>query len=69
MSNNPAKTRADFWEEGPFCWNCEMQIIGYDDCDPDMPVYFCSPACREDFESRQPLQKFLAKRARKMARE
>jgi hypothetical protein len=57
------RKRTSFWDEGPFCRNCEFETD-----DPDYPVYFCSEECRMEFESKLPLQNFLDKRARKQNR-
>lgn len=51
-----------FWEEGPWCWNCELNIRSYNDEVVDrLPMYFCSRECRKEWEAAQPLQNLLDK--------
>jgi hypothetical protein len=63
-----SEIRAEFWEIGPFCCNCELERAWVLD-HPDIPEFFCSPACREDFHSQVVLENFLSKRRRRLARQ
>ena len=51
-----------FRDEGPWCWECELTFNSFEDAPPDCPLHFCSPDCRREWSSRQPLQNLLDKR-------
>ena len=48
--------------DGPYCWNCELTFKSLEDAPPDLPLHFCSPWCREEWMTCQPLQNLLDKR-------
>jgi hypothetical protein len=54
--------------DGPYCWNCELTYKSLEDAPPDLPLHFCSPSCRHEWMSQQPLQNLLDKRKAKHER-
>jgi hypothetical protein len=44
------------------CWNCELAFKSLEDAPADLPLLFCSPLCKQDWITRQPLQNLLDKR-------
>jgi hypothetical protein len=48
--------------DGPYCWNCELTFNSLEDAPPDLPLHFCTPFCKQDWMTRQPLQNLLDKR-------
>ena len=53
---------------GPRCWNCELSFKSLEDAPADLPMHFCSPFCKQDWDTRQPLQNLLDKRRMKRER-
>jgi hypothetical protein len=47
------------------CWNCELAFKSLEDAPADLPLCFCSPLCKQDWVTRQPLQNLLDKRSRR----
>jgi hypothetical protein len=54
--------------DGPHCWNCELGFESLEDAPVDLPLHFCSPLCKQDWITRQPLQNLLDKRRIKQER-
>ena len=54
--------------DGPYCWNCELGFESLENAPADLPLYFCSPLCKQDWVTRQPLQNLLDKRRTKQER-
>jgi hypothetical protein len=59
----------EFWEVGPFCWNCELvDAEDFNAMDADVPEYFCSAQCKREYWSEQPLKNFLSKRKNRLCK-
>ena len=53
---------AQAYDDGPYCWNCELEFKSLEDAPPDLPVHFCTPLCEREWMTQQPLQNLLDKR-------